>query len=70
MPFRQLRYRSGLISSNIPGPFVPVCTWGTCPFHFTIQRSVTASFCHSIILGLIEAARARFDSASPVAIVK
>jgi hypothetical protein len=57
-----LTYFCGLISSSMPGPFVPVCTCGTCPFHLAIQRSVTASFCHSIIFWLMDAARSRFDS--------
>jgi hypothetical protein len=55
----------GLTFSSIPGMPPPACTLGMLPFHLAIHRSVTVSLCHSMIEGLMEAARTLFDSASP-----
>src|SRR6202035_272833 len=39
-------YFAGLMSRSMPGILPPAWTEGIWPFHFAIQRSVTANCCH------------------------
>src|ERR1700683_5052492 len=57
----------GLMSRSMPGILPPAWTEGIWPSHFAIQRSVTASCCHLMMFSLMDAARKRLDSASPLA---